>query len=143
MSNGRDQRKGGYQSRDRQPVREPNVQDADLQQIILQGDAVKLNEIANKLGEYYADGGDKERLSASQIRGILDHLQRMEFTQNDLQLLRPKLAYAAGRHSGKVKKLQFITDKAIMLVEADEKRFKHFRDFFEAIVAYHRYHGGK
>lgn len=143
MANEKYQRRAGYPSRERLPVPEPNVLDSDLRQIILEGDAVKLNEIASKLGEYYADGNEREKLSASQIRGVLDHLQRMEFNQAELQLLRPKLAYAAGRHLGKVKKLQGITDKAIMLVEADKKRFDHFRNFFEAIVAYHRYHGGK
>ena len=147
MTNGRNQRQSGYHSRERQAVPDPNVSDADLQQIILRGDAVKLNEIANKLGEYYADGGDKERLSTAQVRGILDHLQRMDpgqaELQSKLQLLRPKLAYAAGRHGGKVKKLQGVTDRAILLVEADKDRFEHFRNFFEAIVAYHRYHGGK
>lgn len=122
----------------------PNVTDEELQQIIKNGDGVRLNEVAYKLGEYYAAGSEKEKLSSSQIRGILDHLQRMyHFDGNELQLLRPKLAYAAGRHGGKVKDLRLITDRAIQLVGNNNQYFKNFRNFFEAIVAYHRYHGGK
>ena len=121
-----------------------DVREDDLESIIKGGDAVKLNNVADRLGGYYASGRDGEKLSASQIRGILDHLQRMyKFSLTDLQLLRPKLAYAAGRHGGKVKDLQKVADRAIAMVEAEEKRFNNFRNFFEAIVAYHRYHGGK
>ena len=142
MAEFRNQRPGGYQSR--QDSSGCDVQDGDLKGIIAGGDAVKLNEVANRLGGYYASGREGEKLSASQIRGILDHLQRMyQFSQTELQLLRPKLAYAAGRHGGKVRELQMVADRAIVMVEADEKRFENFRNFFEAIVAYHRYHGGR
>ena len=121
----------------------PQVSDARLQEIILQGDAQSLNEAANDLGEYFASGGEREKLSSSQIRNVLDRLQRMKsFDQNQLQLLRPLLAYAAGRHGGKVKDLQKISDNAIQMVQTD-KHFLNFKNFFEAIVAYHRYHGGK
>ena len=142
MVESRNPRPGGYQPR--QETIASDVQDGDLKSIILQGDAVKLNEVANRLGGYYASGKEGEKLSASQIRGILDHLQRMyQFRHADLQLLRPKLAYAAGRHGGKVSELQKVADRAIVMVDTDEKRFENFRNFFEAIVAYHRYHGGK
>lgn len=143
MARERDRHHSGRQQPKEKIVPEPEVPDEVLQEIICRGNAVKLNEIANSLGEYYAAGNEKERLSASQIRGVLDHLQRMKFSPNELQLLRPKLAYAAGRHLGKVKKLQGVADKAIVLVGEDEVRFIHFRNFFEAMVAYHRYHGGK
>lgn len=121
----------------------PQVSPEILQQIIHQGDARRMNEVANELGQYFAQGGERERLSSSQIRNVLDKLQRMKtFDQNKLQLLRPLLAYAAGRHLGKVKDLQKISDTAIQMVQADS-HFQNFRNFFEAIVAYHRYHGGK
>lgn len=144
MADYRDQRHGGHQNRERQSAPGVDIPDSDLEKIICGGDTVKLNEIANRLGEYYASGGEGERLSVSQIRGILDHLQRMyRFSLAELQLLRPKLAYAAGRHRGKVKHLQKISDRAIVLVGDDNVQFQHFRNFFEAIVAYHRYHEGK
>lgn len=121
----------------------PQVPPERLQQIILRGDARTMNEVAEGLGRYFAQGGERERLSSSQIRNVLDKLQRMKtFDQNKLQLLRPLLAYAAGRHLGKVKDLQRISDDAIQMVREDS-HFQNFRNFFEAIVAYHRYHGGR
>jgi CRISPR-associated protein Csm2 len=114
-----------------------------LQEIILEGNAQSLNEVAGQLGGYFAQGGEKDKLSSSQIRNVLDKLQRMKgFDMNRLQLLRPLLAYAAGRHGGKVRELQQISDSAIQLVQ-NQDHFVNFKNFFEAIVAYHRYHGGK
>lgn len=123
--------------------RMPKVSKELLQEIILQGNAKKMNEVANELGEYFAKGGEREKLSSSQIRNVLDKIQRMKsFDPNKLQLMRPLLAYAAGRHLGKVKDLQKISDQAIQMVQG-ESHFQNFKNFFEAIVAYHRYHGGK
>jgi CRISPR-associated protein Csm2 len=135
---GFDSRRGG--DRGSPPIPVP---DEDLAAIVKNGDARKLNEVATKLGEHYSKGSDRERLSSSQIRGILDHLQRLPvFEDKAVQLLRPKLAYAAGRHGGKVKELQQVTDRAITMIDSPET-FENFKNFFEAIVAYHRYHGGK
>lgn len=132
--------RGRSGDRGSQPV---PVLDEDLAAIVKRGDSRKLNEVATKLGEHYSKGSDKERLSSSQIRGILDHLQRLSgYEEKSVQLLRPKLAYAAGRHGGKVKELQGVTDRAITMIDSPET-FDNFKNFFEAIVAYHRYHGGK
>jgi len=115
----------------------------NIQKIVVEGNAQSLNKEANDLGQYFAAGSERDRLSSSQIRNVLDKLQRMKsFDQNKLQLLRPLLAYAAGRHGGKVKDLQKISDQAIQMVE-NNQHFANFKNFFEAIVAYHRYHGGK
>lgn len=122
----------------------PSVGDSEINEIITSRNTVKLNDVANKLGKYYAAGKESERLSSAQIRNILDRIQRMKkFNKDEVQLLRPALAYAAGRdRTGKLKHLQGILDKAIMQVK-DENTFTNLRNFFEAIVAYHRYHGGK
>jgi CRISPR-associated protein Csm2 len=111
---------------------------------ILAGDMKTLNDYANELGEYFAQGREREALTTSQIRNVLDEIQKMpekQFDENRLQLLRPKLAYAAGRHRGKVMEFQRLLDKVIQLT--DKNNFKNFKHFVEAIVAYHRYHGGK
>jgi CRISPR-associated protein Csm2 len=132
-----------------------------LQKIIQQGDAEELNKYAEYLGKIFAGKITEERgqrktekaLSTSQIRNILDEIQRIpkkiesieDFNKkikNRLNLLRPKLAYAAGRHGGRVKDFREIVEAAIKLVGAPE-HFANFRNFIEAIVAYHRYHGGK
>lgn len=133
---------GGRQRESQRSQRpEEEVSPQDLKEIVEDGNAKKLNEVADRLGKFYASGQDREKLSSSQIRSVLDRLQRLGgYDSNQLQLLRPLLAYAAGRHGGKVKHLQKIVDQAIQKVNGEDK-FKHFKNFFEAIVAYHRYHG--
>jgi CRISPR-associated protein Csm2 len=128
-----------------------------LQKIIQQGDAEELNKYAEELGKIFVTEKITEErgrrktekaLSTSQIRNILDEIQRIpkkenfEKIKNRLNLLRPKLAYAAGRHRGRVKDFREIVEAAIKLVRTPE-HFANFRNFIEAIVAYHRYHGGK
>ena len=122
----------------------PHVPDEQLRAIVCGGDAVALNDVASELAEWTLDAPPHNRLSASQIRSILDRLQRMTmFSRKELHLLRPPLAYAAGRDkTRKLKPLQQILDDAIRMVETDEM-FENLKHFFEAIVAYHRYHGGK
>ena len=120
------------------------VDDKRLQKIIKDKNTEELNLYAKELGEILRHKFMKEKeLSTSQIRHVLDEIQRMQkFNRDRLQLLRPKLAYIAGRHGGRVKEFQQIVDKAIDLVN-NEKDFEFFRNFIEAIVAYHRYYGGK
>jgi CRISPR-associated protein Csm2 len=125
----------------------PSVSDEDIIGIIDKGDTIKLNDVTKRLGEYYAFGKDeREKLSSAQIRNVLDKIQRMkDYNKDQLQLLRPLLAYVAGKDrtpDKKLKHLQEIMDKAITRVD-DDKKFTNLRNFFEAIVAYHRYYGGK
>ena len=72
-------------------------------------------------------------------------------------MLKPKLAYAVGRakasgkggNAGKIKYFYEVIVDAIDKVacagdlEKQEKAFKNFITFFEAIVAYHKATGGK
>ncbi|OQX79146.1 MAG: type III-A CRISPR-associated protein Csm2 [Candidatus Omnitrophica bacterium 4484_70.1] len=128
------------------------IDDRRFQKIIKDKNAEELNIYAKDLGEIlryplWIKKDNKvikeKELSTSQIRHVLDEIQRMQkFDRGRLQLLRPKLAYIAGRHGGRVKEFQQIVDKAIDLVD-DEKDFEFFKNFIEAIVAYHRYYGGK
>jgi CRISPR-associated protein Csm2 len=135
-----DRQYGGGQQRTGQPVgRAPQ---ADRIKKALEGASTELIEFARETGEYLASGGKRDALSVSQIRNVLDDIQRMRtFDENRLQMLRPRLAYAAGRHQGRVKDLQSIVDTAIGMTNA--ANFKHFKDLVEAIVGYHRYYGGE
>jgi CRISPR-associated protein Csm2 len=109
---------------------------------ILGGDAFELNKYAEELAQSYLQGKDNEKLSTSQIRGILTEIQKMKkFNPTQLQLLRPKLAYAAGRHKGKVKEFRDLLEALIK--KANKDNFANFKNFIEAIVAYHKYLGGK
>jgi CRISPR-associated protein Csm2 len=107
---------------------------------ILAGDSKKLVEDAEKLGRYLAQRrGRIKEMTTSQIRNIFSEVKRMEFNKYKIELLRPKLAYTA-RHE-EVRDLQEVLDEAIRKVENDEEKFERFRDFFEAVVAYHRRYG--
>ena len=109
---------------------------------ILAGDSKKLvthsKELGELLGKDKKDGG--EGMTTSQIRNIFSEVKKMQkYKEYELNLLRPKLAYAAGRHP-EVRYLQEVLDEAIKKVDNDEK-FARFKDFFEAIMAYHRKYG--
>jgi len=109
---------------------------------ILAGDAKELNEYADALARWYVldQGGD--RLSTSQIRNVLDEIQKMkDYDEYRLQMLRPKLAYAAGRHKGKVR--EFHDLMKVLIQNTNKTNFANFKNFVEAIVAYHKFHGGK
>ena len=116
---------------------------------ILAGNKEKLIKSAEEFGKYLA----KQQLSTSQIRNIFSEMKRMrkyEESKNELLLLKPKLAYIAGRHGkwkqgkliGPVPDLSRVLNECIKNIK-DEKTFQNFKDFFEAILAYHRYYGGK
>ncbi|MCS7250203.1 MAG: type III-A CRISPR-associated protein Csm2 [candidate division WOR-3 bacterium] len=126
-----------------------------LKKIIQDGNAEELNNYAEELGKrfkeplVYRDERNQKRtekeLSTSQIRNILDEIQRIspkEDFKTKLHLLRPKLAYSAGRHRGRVKEFREVVEEAIKYIE-NQNHFKNFRNFIEAIVAYHRYYGGE
>lgn len=109
---------------------------------ILGGDAQEMNTYAEELARHFLSGRDQEKLSTSQIRTILSEIQKMKkYDKNQVQLLRPKLAYAAGRHKGRVKDFYTLFEAAVK--QTNEKNFKMFQNFIEAIVAYHKFQGGK
>ena len=96
---------------------------------------------AEKLGRQLA-----RDLTTSQIRNIYGAVKKMqmkgELDAHKLLMLKPKLAYAAKRHGGGVDTLKDVLTEAIDLVGNDSKKFNRFVDFFEAILAYHKFHGG-
>lgn len=130
-----------------------------LKTIISDGDIEKLVHWAEKIGKELA--GD---LTTSQIRNFFGIVRRIESTVEEarrktpgtetfrlpdeayrqLMLLKPKLAYQSRRSDGwGVRKLSEILTPAIDHVGRDAGHFKNFVDFFEAILAYHKYHRGQ
>ena len=128
----------------------------NLNAIIVQGDAATLVTEAEELGKQLF----QQRLSTNQIRNIFGTVRRIEMNwperpqdeaerqritkaQRELLLLKPKMAYQAKRERSRgVGMLTDVLTQAIDLVEGDRSRFQHFVDFFEAILAYHKAHGG-
>ena len=84
-------------------------------------------------------------LNTSQIRKVYSAVKKIqmsrEFNRNELIMLKPKLAYASARNKS-VEELKVALTEAIDHVD-DNDKFKNFVDFFEAILAYHRAHGGE
>jgi len=109
----------------------------------------KLVRFADVLGDFLAN---KARLKTSQIRKFLDAVNSIKsrgrakkeeasFFRRETLLLKPKLAYAAGRQD-EVKPLMEVLDPCMDKVK-DEDDFLNFSRFVEAIIAYHRFHGGR
>jgi CRISPR-associated protein Csm2 len=127
----------------------------NLRSIIIGGDAGVTVEQAEALGKDLA-----RQLSTNQIRNIFGTVRRIEMNwpekpktdaererarkaQRELLLLKPKMAYQAKRERGRgVQQLTEVLSEAIDLVQGDRKKFQNFVDFFEAILAYHKAHGG-
>ena len=127
-----------------------------LRSIIVEGDGKTTVEEADNLGQALA----KQRLTTNQIRNIFGTVRRIEMNwpdqpkdeagvqravkaQRDLLLLKPKMAYQARRERGRgVQMLTDVLSDAIDLVGSDRTKFQYFVDFFEAVLAYHKAHGG-
>ncbi|MGQ9485645.1 MAG: type III-A CRISPR-associated protein Csm2 [Desulfosoma sp.] len=107
----------------------------------------RLVDIADAVGKTVAN-----QVKMNQIRRFLDGARKVEAElkgredfekiKGQIVLLRPKLAYAAGRHS-EVKHLAEILDAAVRSAAQTKDNFMKFLRFMESIIAYHRFHGGK
>ncbi len=131
----------------REPPRVEIPTEADLKAIIEGGDAERLVHWAERVGRPLG-----RQLKTSQIRNIFGTVRRIEndwardpaLAQRELVLLKPKMSYYAHRETGGgVASLEQVLRPAIDLVKGDERRFRYFVDFFEAILAYHRAEGGR
>jgi CRISPR-associated protein Csm2 len=111
-------------------------------------DTEKLVKWAAEMGDFLAN---HIRLKTSQIRKFLDAVNEIRskgvqkpendsFFRSQCMLLKPKLAYAAGRQPDTVKPLMVVLEPCIDKVH-NKADFTRFYRFMEAIIAYHRYHG--
>jgi len=118
---------------------------------IKEGADPKMIVYCDKLGKFLKDSG----ISSSQLRNIYGEINRIKLKglQNEKSafwLLKPKIAYGAARIDNKNQKEAFkvffekALQKALDAVEIENaKTFDNFQKFFEAVIAYHKYHGGK
>ena len=109
--------------------------------VITEGGEILVKE-AEQRGQQLA-----RNLTTSQIRNIYGAVKKMQMKGGELDthkllMLKPKLAYAAKRHGGGVDTLKDVLTQAIDLVGKDKEKFSRFVDFFEAILAYHKFYGG-
>jgi CRISPR-associated protein Csm2 len=125
----------------------PSVKD------IMNADAIgeELVRFADQTGERLS-----RDLKRAQIRTLFAEARKVEAqwettgeaaAMRQLNMLKPKLAYQAKRNPA-VGPLQAVLTEAIEEVakaasgEPRQEKFQRFMDLFEAILAYHRYHGG-
>jgi CRISPR-associated protein Csm2 len=92
------------------------------------------------------------QLTTSQIRSLFGEVRNIQGdwqvnsqrASRNLILLKPKMAYRARKERGRgVGDLVSVLSPAIDLVGGDGDHFQRFAEFFEAILAYHKAHGGK
>lgn len=94
-------------------------------------------------------------LTTSQIRNFFSEVVRISQSdilknKTEILMLKPKLAYASKRADKLGTKIfKLILTKALDIVinapndDEYKKRFKNFHALFEALLAYHKVHGGK
>ena len=133
-------------SRDQRQSNQPSSRYKLPDNVIEEG-GQPLVDAAEELGESLKKHG----LKTSQIRKVYGAVKKIQvsevFRQNDLIMLKPKLAYAAARNKAVTDLKDALTqaiDKVIDEVGEEKKKFKfkNFVDFFEATLAYHKAAGG-
>lgn len=86
---------------------------------------------------------ERKGITTSQLRNIFSEIKRIK--QDDLgklKNLRVNLAYISGRSEKRqMKNLCTLLDDLIK--EVNKNNLENFKNFFEAIIAYHKYFGGK
>lgn len=112
-------------------------------------------EWCKSFGKYLATGEEKNKIkpmTTSQLRRFFGEVKRIEMQAEvnlaDVAMLNPLLAYAVGRDTNKtaIKMFQEEMSKAISEIRYNEtykEDFKNFVNIFEAVVAYHKFYGGK
>jgi len=84
-----------------------------------------------------------KNMTSSQLRNVFSRVKKARDCR-DLMFLRPKIAYVAGRSESKdLKTMIFLLDRLIENVGDSPDKMERFQSFFEAVIAYHKYYGGK
>lgn len=116
-----------------------------------------INEIELFAKRIAHDLPKEQQVATAQIRQIFAKMKvleakggiKVQSRQVDFLMLKPQIAYAAGRH--KKTGLNELKDRLIEGIEAvlradpgdnQQQRFKNFCLLFEAILSYHKAHGG-
>jgi CRISPR-associated protein Csm2 len=113
-----------------------------------------IDSIGDNFGHKLAD--KSEGIKTNQVRNVFASVSSLrtklrvnnkwnDEIRNELVLLKPKLAYAAGRQKN-VRVLYELLSKGIQATlnsENKEAGLKNFIQMVEAIVAYHKFYGGK
>jgi CRISPR-associated protein Csm2 len=80
-------------------------------------------------------------ITTNQLRNVFSRIKKVKPDKlGDLYVLRPQLAYVSGKSDKKeMKTLVYFLDSLITKTD-DPAKLKEFKNFFEAIVAYHKFY---
>jgi len=131
----------------------PSVVDEIVKKV---GALGKLEDLsADDLVEFCDQFGNElkeDKVTTSQMRKVFNEIKSMHretrspghqeaFNPDRVKLLKPKIAYLAGRET-RLKPFKRVMDALIDKVR-DEHDFGRLADFMEAVIAYHKYYGGR
>ncbi len=97
----------------------------------------------------------RDAMTTTQLRNFFSEIRRIQMkgfknNQSDFFMLKPKLVYASGRvlESNRYNKIKDFVEVLRILIEkvsenGEENHFINFTKFVEAVVAYHKWYGGK
>ncbi|MBS3945863.1 MAG: type III-A CRISPR-associated protein Csm2 [Melioribacter sp.] len=113
----------------------------DFRRYFLQPKDLNYDQFIEKIKSFLKDRAPK--ITTSQIRNIFSLVKR-EKEINGLKRIRPKLAYTYGRaeKNEQLKELLFLMDSQLQGIK-EQSEVPKLKDFFEALIAYHKYYGGK
>ena len=130
--------------------------ECDFDAIIGEGNVDALVKAAQAIGKAIAG-----RVTSSQIRSIFATVRQIQLrwvesgnenaqreVYRQAMMLKPQIHYAAARNGDRIAPLdEYLVNALNKVGEGDpnkrRERFMRFVDFFEAIVAYHKYEGGR
>lgn len=111
-----------------------------LEMYAAQNQSQLINDIQNFVQNRFFFKG-KENITTNQLRNIYDQVKKSHI--NQVQMIRPKLAYVAARQNNPLaREIVKFFDELINNID-NEKKLESFKDFFEAIVAYHKFYSPK
>lgn len=130
--------------RSRRPQSPPSVQESPAEvylkshmaDILNFRNTPQIDDLLTHLKDYARDKG--RNITTSQVRNIFSKVKRPGLTHQQLQMIRPKLAYIAARQkTGKAEQVVNFLENIVKNVKNDVQ-VKDFVAFFEAFVAYHK-----
>lgn len=113
-----------------------NLTIEDIKTILPENGENVLHKILDDVNKFAKE--DLKILSSSQLHRVFDELKRKEKPEQ-VQMMRPKLAYLMARTNGNTKNLFRFFDQLLKEVKS-KNDVNNIVIFFEALVAYHKFH---
>jgi len=122
------------------PTARKYFEDNVYNEVLSMDTSKSIGDIINKVSAFVEVEG--KSITTSQLRNIYARIKKAD-SPEELQLLRPVLAYTSARQKGEGGRVIIaLLDDLIQKIK-DEKQVSSFQTFSEAIVAYHKYHHPK